>query len=134
MKLYRHFDCKFEALGVEIEGWHSYEKRFATPILWGTGRKKIRKKSNRFCAILQNPKMQKMRKKIRKMHFFQIWQCKSKALNSSSICAKNQCDIYFQGWVIDPTKSAKIDFSIFAVSPEPIELCKKQKLFWVDIF
>ena len=134
MKLYRHFDCKFEALGVEIEGWHSYEKRFATPIMWGTGCKKISKKSHRFCAILQNPKMQKMRKNFWKIHFFQIWQCKSKDLISSSICAKNQFDIFFQGWVIDPTKSAKIDFSIFAVTAEPIELCKKQKLFWVDIF
>ena len=67
--MYQHFDCKFEALGVEIEGWHSYEKRFTTPILWGTGRKKIRKKSNRFCAILQNPKMQKMRKKFQKCIF-----------------------------------------------------------------
>ena len=69
------------------------------------------------------------------MHFFEIWQiCKFKALISSSICAKNQFDISFQSWVIDPTKSAKIDFLIFALTAEPIELCKKQKLFWVDIF
>ena len=133
MKLYQHFDCKFEALGVEIEGWHSYEKRFATPILWGTGRKKISKKSHHFCAILQNPKMQKMCKKFWKMHLFQIWRCKSEDLISSSICAKNQFDICFQGWVIHLTKSAKIDFSIFAPTAEPIELFKKQKLFWVDI-
>ena len=67
MKLYQHFNCKFEALGVEIEGWCSYEKRSAIPILWGTGCKKISKKSNRFCAFLKKPKMQKMRKKF--------WKC-----------------------------------------------------------
>ena len=134
MKLYQHFDCKFEALGVEIEGWHNYKKKSAILILWGTGCKKISEKSIRFGAFLQNPKMQKMRKKFWKMHLFQIWRCKSEDLISSSICAKNQFDICFQGWVVDPTKSTKIDFSIFALSAEPIELCKKQKLFWVDIF
>ena len=133
MKLYQHFNCKFKALGVEIEGRHNYEKRFAIPILWGTGCKKISKKSNRFCAFLKKPNMQKTCKKFWKMHFFKIWQCKSKALISRYICAKNQFDIFFQGWVIDRTKSAKIDFLFYAPSAEPIELCKKQKLFWVDI-
>ena len=69
VKLYQHFDCKFEALGVEIEGWCKYEKKSAIPILWGTGCKKISKKSIRFGAILQNPKMQKMRKKFSKCIF-----------------------------------------------------------------
>ena len=67
--MYQHFNCKFKALGVEIEGRHNYEKRFAIPILWGTGCKKISKKSNRFCAFSLKPKMQKMRKKFQKCIF-----------------------------------------------------------------
>ena len=127
--MYQHFDCKFEALGVEIEGWHSYEKRFATPILWGTGRKKISKKSHHFCAILQNPKMQKIRKNFEKCIFPKFDNASLKPTFQEVSVPKISLISAFKAKLLTKRNPPKLIFSIFAPTAEPIKLLKKQKLF-----